>query len=82
MDLQNNMAATTKKEKKFTKQTESDSGKWIMTKKDNSSSKHTSSRKHTHSKWPYKYLDPQWKLYDLDDRRHIRSDLLSKDKTA
>ena len=41
VDLQNNMAATTKKEKKFTKQTESDSGKWIMTKKDNSSSKHT-----------------------------------------
>lgn len=36
----NNMATTTKREKKFTKQTESNSGKWIMTMKGNSSNKH------------------------------------------
>lgn len=75
----NNMATMTKRKKKFTKQTKSDSWKGDYDNKRQFFQKTQISRlAHTGSSND-KYLGPQWKLYDLDDLRHTGSGLLAKE---
>lgn len=73
------MTTMTKRSKKFTKQTESDSWKGDHDKERQFFQKTQTSRLVHIGSGHDKYLGPQWKLYALDDLRNTGSSLLSEE---